>query len=131
MTTSPATRRRETGAASARALLLTVLGEFVLPRGGAGLDRALVTALTQVGVEEKAARQALSRTAAEGLLASERDGRRARWELTPAGSRLLGEGAARIYGFGRPGPAGTAAGSSWPSASRRPSGTSGTGCAPG
>ncbi len=102
VTTSPATRRRETGAASARALLLTVLGEFVLPREAPVWTQALVTALTQVGVEEKAARQALSRTAAEGLLASERDGRRARWELTPAGTRLLSEGAARIYGFGSP-----------------------------
>jgi phenylacetic acid degradation operon negative regulatory protein len=43
----------------------------------------------------------LARTAAEGLLAAERDGRRARWALTPAGSRLLSEGAERIYGFGR------------------------------
>ncbi len=93
-------RRRETGAASARSLLLTLLGEFVLPRGEPAWTAALVAALARVGVEEKAGRQALSRTAAEGLLVAERDGRRARWALTAEGSRLLGEGTGRIYGFG-------------------------------
>jgi len=94
-------RRRETGAASARSLLLTVLGEFVRPRETPAWTGALVAALGEVDVEEKAARQALSRTAAEGLLTAERDGRRVRWALTPAGERLLAQGAERIYGFGR------------------------------
>ena len=62
---------------------------------------ALVAALAEVGVEEKAARQALSRTAAKHLLTAERDGRRVRWHLTDAGTRLLAEGTERIYGFGR------------------------------
>lgn len=101
MEAGPGGRRRETGAASARSLLLTVLGEFVLPGQGAAWTSALVAALGAVGVEEKAARQALSRTAAEHLLLAERDGRRVRWHLTPAGTRLLAEGTERIYGFGR------------------------------
>lgn len=101
MATAPDERRRETGAASARSLLLTVLGEFVLPRDGRAWTGALVAALGEVGVEEKAARQALSRTAAEDLLRPERDGRRVRWQLTPNGARLLSEGSERIYGFGR------------------------------
>lgn len=101
VTADPGARRRETGAASARSLLLTVLGEFVLPRDEPAWTGALVTALAEVEVEEKAARQALSRTAGEGLLSPERDGRRVRWRLTPAGTRLLAEGAERIYGFGR------------------------------
>ena len=96
----PAGRRRESGA-SARSLLLTVLGEFVLPHEASAWTGALVAALAELGVEEKAARQALSRTAAEQLLVSERDGRRVRWHLTPQGTRLLAEGADRIYGFGR------------------------------
>jgi phenylacetic acid degradation operon negative regulatory protein len=94
-------RRFETGAASARSLLLTVLGEFVRPRGGPAWTGALVAGLAEVGVEEKAARQALARTAADGLLASERAGRRVRWRLTPRAVRLLTEGADRIYGFGQ------------------------------
>jgi phenylacetic acid degradation operon negative regulatory protein len=101
MVKARAGRGHTSSSPSARSLLLTVLGEFVLPRGEPAWTQALVTALAEVDVEEKAARQALSRTAAEGLLVAERDGRRVRWALTPSGSRLLAEGAERIYGFGR------------------------------
>lgn len=94
-------RRRETAGTSSPSLLLTVLGEFVLPASAPVWTGALVAALAEVGVEEKAARQALARTAAEHLLTAERDGRRVRWHLTPAGTRLLAEGTERIYGFGR------------------------------
>ena len=102
MEDGPGARRRQAGTASARSLLLTVLGEFVRPAGQPAWTGALVAALAEVGVEEKAARQALSRTAAEQLLSAERDGRRVRWHLTAAGDRLLAEGTERIYGFGRP-----------------------------
>jgi phenylacetic acid degradation operon negative regulatory protein len=95
-------RRREIGQASARSLLMTMLGEFVLPRGGGPVwTQALVSALSLSGIEPKSARQALARTAAEGWLASERVGRQVRWSLTPPGRRLLSEGAQRIYAFGR------------------------------
>jgi phenylacetic acid degradation operon negative regulatory protein len=95
-------RRREIGQASARSLLMTMLGEFVLPRGGGPVwTQALVSALALSGIEPKSARQALARTAAEGWLASERIGRQVRWSLTPHGRRLLSEGAQRIYAFGR------------------------------
>lgn len=97
----PGGRRRETGAASARSLLLTILGEFVLPHGEPAWTGALVSALGEMGTEEKAARQALTRTASEGLLEAERDGRRVRWHLTADGSELLAAGTERIYGFGR------------------------------
>lgn len=89
-------RRRANGAPS---LLLTVLGEFVLPAGRPVWTAALVRALAEVGVEEKSARQALARTADEGILAPDRAGRRVRWSLTGSGRTLLTEGAARIYGF--------------------------------
>ena len=94
-------RRREIGQESSRSLLMTMLGEFVLPRGGPVWTQALVSALTLLGIEPKSARQALARTAAEGWLESERAGRRVRWSLTPPGRRLLAEGAQRIYAFGR------------------------------
>jgi phenylacetic acid degradation operon negative regulatory protein len=93
-------RRREVGGGSARSLLMTVLGEFVLPMDGPVWTSALVDALGLFGVEAKAARQALARIGAEGWLASERVGRRVRWHLTAPGRRLLVEGAERIYGFG-------------------------------
>jgi phenylacetic acid degradation operon negative regulatory protein len=100
MVEAGAGRRRAGATPSARSLLLTVLGEFVLPHGEPAWTGALVAALAEVGIEEKAARQALSRTAGEGLLVAERDGRRVRWQLTPEGTELLAQGAERIYGFG-------------------------------
>lgn len=84
---------------SARSLLLTVLGEFVLPGGRPVWTATLVDVLAGLGVETTAARQALARTAADGWIVAERVGRRTRWALTGSGRRLLTEGAARIYGF--------------------------------
>ncbi|MHA6795298.1 PaaX family transcriptional regulator [Pseudonocardia bannensis] len=97
-------RRRELGQTSARSLLLTVLGEFVLPRSDPVWTQVLIDVLAGLGVEQKSARQALARTAAEGLLSSDRAGRRVRWSLTESGRRLLSAGAARIYGFGAASP---------------------------
>jgi phenylacetic acid degradation operon negative regulatory protein len=94
-------RRYGAGAVSARSLLMTVLGEFVLPALGSAWTATLVDALGTVGVEEKAARQSLARTAAEGFLLGERVGRRTRWALSDSGRELLSDGAARIYGFMR------------------------------
>ncbi len=93
-------RRRELGATSARSLLLTVLGEFVLPRGEPVWTQVLIDVLGRLDVESKSARQALARTAAEGLMVSDRSGRRVRWSLTEQGHTLLSDGATRIYGFG-------------------------------
>ena len=92
--------RRAAGAPRARSLLLTVLGEFVLPGGKPVWTSTLGDALGLLGVEEAAARQALARSSASGLLAAERVGRRTRWSLTPRSTRLLADGARRIYSFG-------------------------------
>jgi phenylacetic acid degradation operon negative regulatory protein len=82
-------------------VLLTVLGEYVLPTGGRAWTGALVDALGVMGVEERAARQALARSAARGWLAKRRQGRHVAWELTTGLQRLLEEGAQRIYSFGQ------------------------------
>lgn len=92
-------RRHEAGSASARGLLFTVLGEFVLPAGGPAWTSAFIEVFGRLGIEEKATRQALARTAADGWIRPERDGRRTRWQLTPDGNRLLTEGTERIYAF--------------------------------
>jgi phenylacetic acid degradation operon negative regulatory protein len=94
-------RRREVGSASARSLLLTVLGEFALPRDEPVWTATVLDALGRLDVEQRASRQALARTSAEGLLVSERHGRRTAWALTERGRALLEEGTARIYGFMR------------------------------
>src|SRR5262249_21477241 len=61
----------------------------------------VLEALGRLDVEQRASRQALARTSAEGLLDSERHGRRTAWALTGRGKALLEEGTARIYGFMR------------------------------
>ena len=87
-----------TAGRSAAGLLLTILGEYLLPAEGRGAwTSAFVTALADLGVEEKAARQALMRTADRGLIRSEKFGRRVQWQLTDAGTALLADGSARIY----------------------------------
>lgn len=92
---------RPRSGSSAKALLLTVLGEFVLPHVGSVWTSTIVRSLALCGVEERNARQAVARLADQGMVRSERAGRRARWHLTEHGSRLLTAGAERIYGFGR------------------------------
>jgi phenylacetic acid degradation operon negative regulatory protein len=95
-------RRRSVGAPAARSLLLTVLGEYVLPRPGTVWQETLVAALVSLGYSHQAARQALSRSARDGWLDTERRGRRSRMRLTERTAELLRTGAERIYSFGEP-----------------------------
>lgn len=85
---------------SAKAVLLTVLGQYVAPRGGQAWTQTLIGALGAVGVEERNARQALSRLGEQGLIGGRRDGRRVRRFLTPEAVELLATGEDRIFGFG-------------------------------
>jgi phenylacetic acid degradation operon negative regulatory protein len=93
-------RRHSVSPRSARSLLLTVLGELVLPSKNPVWTSALLHVLSGLEVEEKSARQAIARTATDGWISSERDGRRVRWVLAPPGRKLLTEGAERIYSVG-------------------------------
>ncbi len=93
-------RRHEAGADSARGMLFTLLGEFVLPSAEGAWTSAVLAVFERLGVAEKATRQALMRTSNAGWLAAEKAGRRTRWLLTPAAKELLTEGARRIYSFG-------------------------------
>jgi phenylacetic acid degradation operon negative regulatory protein len=95
-------RRRAVGAPASRSVLLTVLGEYVLPASGSAWQETLVSALGAVGHKTHAARQALARSIAAGWLRTERHGRRSRVHLTPDTAEMLRSGAARIYSFGEP-----------------------------
>lgn len=95
-------RRASVGAPAARSTLLTVLGEFLLPRPDGAWQEALIAGLQLLGFTPSAARQAVVRSAREDWLASERVGRRSRMRLTPKSEALLRVGARRIYGFGGP-----------------------------
>jgi phenylacetic acid degradation operon negative regulatory protein len=83
-------------------LLFTLLGEFVLTGDGTAWTSAVLAVFARLGIEEKATRQALMRTADAGWLAAEKIGRRTRWRLTQSARRLLTDGAERIYTFTGP-----------------------------
>lgn len=87
----------------AKALLLTILGEFVLPAGGEAWTSTLVDAAAALDIGEKNARQAISRLGDQGVIVAGRHGRRVRWSLSPTGRELLEVGTERIYAFGRGG----------------------------
>jgi phenylacetic acid degradation operon negative regulatory protein len=95
-------RRRSVGAPAARSTLLTVLGEYLLPRPDGVWQEALIGSLRLLGFTPSAARQAVVRSTREGWLEGERIGRRSRMRLTDGSAELLRDGAQRIYEFGRP-----------------------------
>src|SRR5258708_23892795 len=64
-------RRHAAGASSARGLLFTLLGEFVLTGDGNAWTSAVVAAFERLGAEEEAARQALMPTPAARMLRAE------------------------------------------------------------
>jgi phenylacetic acid degradation operon negative regulatory protein len=82
---------------SARAVLLTVLGDAVLPTGGSVWLATLTAVASDLGIQPTATRQALRRLVAQELVLPQRHGRLARYELTPTGRRRLEEAAERIY----------------------------------
>src|SRR6201997_1597158 len=93
-------RRHEAGAGSARGMLFTLLGELVLPGEGSAWTSAVLAVFERMGVTEKATRQARMRTSNAGWLSAQKAGRRTRWLLTPAATKMLTDGARRIYSFG-------------------------------
>ena len=88
------------GARTARTLMHTVLGEAVAPYGAAVWQESLVAALGTLGVSAIAARQVVARATREGLLSSERVGRRSLMRISADGLALLHEGRQRTLAFG-------------------------------
>lgn len=86
---------------SARAYLLILLGEYMLPETESAWTQTIIDALALLRFGERAARQAIARAAAAGWVASGRAGRRARWRLTLAGREYLTIARRRLF---TPGP---------------------------
>ena len=82
---------------NARALLLTVLGDVVLPSGGMAWLGALTETMGLLGVSPEATRQSLRRLVAQDLVEQQRAGRLSSYRLTATGRRRLEEAAERIY----------------------------------
>lgn len=95
-------RRRSVGAPAARSVLLTLLGEYVLPASGHVWQETLIGALETLDHKTPAARRALARSVSAGWLRTERHGRRSRVHLTLATADMLRSGTERIYSFGDP-----------------------------
>jgi phenylacetic acid degradation operon negative regulatory protein len=95
-------RRRSVGAPAARSMLLTVLGEFVLPLKAPVWQETLIEALVALDYKVHAARQALARSVTAGWLRTERVSRRSLVSLTEETTQMLATGAQRIYSFGEP-----------------------------
>ena len=101
----PTASRSRVSVGSARSLLLTVLGEFVMPSGQSAWTSTLLYALLGVGTAENAARQAIARSAAAGWLEGHKDGRQVRWRLTSNGRRIIESGSRRVSALSAPRPA--------------------------
>jgi ring-1,2-phenylacetyl-CoA epoxidase subunit PaaA len=78
-------------------MLLTVLGDAVLPSGGRVWLQTLTSAAGAIDISPDATRQALRRLANQGIVVASHEGRNARYELTEAGRRRLADAAERIY----------------------------------
>ncbi|MFV2178932.1 PaaX family transcriptional regulator C-terminal domain-containing protein [Actinomadura sp. LOL_016] len=90
--TGPRPRRR-----APQQLLLSFLGSMVLDRGHPPIgSRVFLHLLGDLGVAEAAGRATLARMARKGLLHRVREGRTARFTLTPRAERLLREATARV-----------------------------------
>ena len=96
MVVATATRRRADGGPSARSLIISVLGQWVGPTDTPVWTATLVGALEALGIEARAARQAVNRTAADGWLEGESVGRYTRWRLTSSGRRMIGSAVPRV-----------------------------------
>lgn len=79
-----------------RSLLLTVLGELVLPMDAPVWTASLLYVLSGLGIGEPTARQAIARAADAGWMRSEKVGREVRWRVDDVGAALIGEITRRV-----------------------------------
>jgi phenylacetic acid degradation operon negative regulatory protein len=78
-------------------LILTLFGDYILPRGGTIWTASLLALLDLLGVGERAARSALSRMSGRGWLVAHKQGRRSQYTLTAQGRALLEQGERRLF----------------------------------
>lgn len=82
---------------SPRAAMLTLYGDYVLPRGGKIGIGSLIKLLGNFGLSDQAIRSAVSRMCRSGLLKATRIKNKSYYSLTDEGHSLLTEGAQRIF----------------------------------
>jgi phenylacetic acid degradation operon negative regulatory protein len=82
------------------AVMLTFLGEHVLDRGVCVYSGSVIDVLGRAGVSPEATRSTLTRMTARGLLRRQRHGRRMYFGLTDRSTRILHDGAVRLWQTG-------------------------------
>jgi phenylacetic acid degradation operon negative regulatory protein len=87
---------------SARSLLLTVLGELVVPTGEPVWTATLLYAFAGLGVNTYAARQTIARAAEAGWIDSDKQGRATRWSVTPTALEIIEETTRRVMSLNAP-----------------------------
>jgi phenylacetic acid degradation operon negative regulatory protein len=86
-------------------LAVTIFGAHLRRPGQRVWSGGMVEILGEFGFSTEAARAALSRLVARGLLERQREGRLVYYVLSPRAHELLAEGDRRIFSFGRGAPA--------------------------
>jgi phenylacetic acid degradation operon negative regulatory protein len=81
----------------AGALLITIFGDAIAPRGGAATLSSLIRLAAPFGLTERLVRTSVARLAHEGWLVARRSGRRSEYRLTVRGARRFREATRRIY----------------------------------
>ncbi|HEX6337773.1 MAG TPA: PaaX family transcriptional regulator C-terminal domain-containing protein [Jiangellaceae bacterium] len=82
-------------------LVLTLFGAYVQPRNRAVWSGGLVALLGEFGISPGAARVALTRLAARGMLGRAKAGRLVSYSITPRTAAILAEGDDRIFSLGQ------------------------------
>jgi phenylacetic acid degradation operon negative regulatory protein len=80
-----------------RHLIITVYGLYARPEGGWLSVATLIRLLADLGIEEPAARSAISRLKRRGIVQSRRNGGSAGYQLSAEALAILREGDARIF----------------------------------
>src|SRR5436309_1279733 len=88
-----------------RHLIITVYGLYARHEGGWLSVATLIRLLAEIGIDEPAARSAISRLKRRGILQSRRYGGAAGYQLSAGALAILREGDARIFRRGRATPA--------------------------
>lgn len=78
-------------------LVVTILGDVVMPRGGQIAMADLLKITKHMGIESGALRTALSRLSKDGWVVGERNGRASRYGFGPKGLADYGPAAEKIY----------------------------------
>lgn len=82
----------------AAAMIVTIYGDIVVPRGGVLWMGTLVDVCARLGISETLVRTAVSRLVSTGQLVGERDGRRSYYRLADAARAEFAAAARLLYG---------------------------------